>query len=61
MIRDPLMKALVEKEPLTPFTDRVRELYEGLPSRRFWSSAAAASISLPPTGYTGWKTLSSAT
>ena len=30
MIRDPLMKALVEKEPLTPFTDRVRELYEDL-------------------------------
>ena len=30
MIRDPLMKALVEREPLTPFTDRVRELYERL-------------------------------
>ena len=28
MIRDSMMKELVEKEPLTPFTDRVRELYE---------------------------------
>jgi len=26
MIRDGLMKALIEKEPITPFTDRVREL-----------------------------------
>lgn len=28
MIRDSMMKELVEKEPLTPFTDRVQELYE---------------------------------
>lgn len=28
MIRDALMKQLVEKEPITPFTDRVRELSE---------------------------------
>ncbi|MGL5727445.1 MAG: P-loop domain-containing protein, partial [Plesiomonas sp.] len=28
MIRDHMMKALIEKEPITPFTDRVRELYE---------------------------------
>ena len=28
MIRDTLMKELIEKEPITPFTDRVRELYE---------------------------------
>lgn len=27
MIRDKMMKALIEKEPITPFTDRVRELY----------------------------------
>ena len=27
MIRDRMMKALIEKEPITPFTDRVRELY----------------------------------
>lgn len=27
MIRDSMMKELVEKEPLTPFTDRVQELY----------------------------------
>ena len=26
MIRDQMMKALIEKEPITPFTDRVREL-----------------------------------
>jgi len=26
MIRDGMMKALIEKEPITPFTDRVREL-----------------------------------
>jgi hypothetical protein len=26
MIRDNVMKALIEKEPITPFTDRVREL-----------------------------------
>ncbi|MDF2685631.1 MAG: ATPase of the class-like protein, partial [Clostridia bacterium] len=28
MIRDRLMKELIEKEPITPFTDRVNELYE---------------------------------
>lgn len=28
MIRDALMKELIEKEPITPFTDRVRELSE---------------------------------
>lgn len=28
MIRDSMMKELVEKEPLTPFTDRVQELYD---------------------------------
>ncbi len=28
MIRDRMMKALIEKEPITPFTDRVNELYE---------------------------------
>ncbi len=27
MIRDKMMKALIEKEPITPFTDRVNELY----------------------------------
>ena len=27
MIRDSMMKELIEKEPITPFTDRVRELY----------------------------------
>lgn len=27
MIRDKIMKALIEKEPITPFTDRVNELY----------------------------------
>ena len=27
MIRDRMMKALIEKEPITPFTDRVGELY----------------------------------
>lgn len=27
MIRDGMMKELIEKEPITPFTDRVRELY----------------------------------
>ncbi len=27
MIRDRMMKALIEKDPITPFTDRVRELY----------------------------------
>ena len=27
MIRDRMMKELIEKEPITPFTDRVRELY----------------------------------
>jgi len=27
MIRDRIMKALIEKEPITPFTDRVKELY----------------------------------
>ncbi len=27
MIRDRMMKALIEKEPITPFTDRVNELY----------------------------------
>lgn len=30
MIRDSLMKKLIEKEPITPFTDRVRELYQNL-------------------------------
>jgi hypothetical protein len=29
MIRDALMKELIEKEPITPFTDRVRELSTG--------------------------------
>ena len=28
MIRDRMMKQLIEKEPITPFTDRVNELYE---------------------------------
>ena len=28
MIRDGMMKELIEKEPITPFTDRVRELYQ---------------------------------
>lgn len=28
MIRDRMMKALIEKEPITPFTDRVNELYK---------------------------------
>lgn len=28
MIRDKIMKELIEKEPITPFTDRVTELYE---------------------------------
>lgn len=28
MIRDQMMKALIEKEPITPFTDRVNELFE---------------------------------
>lgn len=28
MIRDALMRRLVKKEPITPFTERVRELYE---------------------------------
>ena len=28
MIRDALMRELVKKEPITPFTERVRELYE---------------------------------
>ena len=28
MIRDSMMKELVDKEPLTPFTDRVQELYD---------------------------------
>ena len=30
MIRDRLMKELIEKEPITPFTDRVNELYSAL-------------------------------
>ena len=30
MIRDRMMKALIEKEPITPFTDRVNELYSSL-------------------------------
>lgn len=30
MIWDRVMKKLIEKEPITPFTDRVRELYESL-------------------------------
>ena len=28
MIRDRIMKELIEKEPITPFTDRVNELYK---------------------------------
>lgn len=28
MIRDRMMKALIEKEPITPFTDRVNELHK---------------------------------
>ena len=28
MIRDKMMKELIEKEPITPFTDRVNELYK---------------------------------
>lgn len=28
MIRDGMMKSLISKEPITPFTDRVRQLYE---------------------------------
>ncbi len=27
MIRDKMMKELIKKEPITPFTDRVNELY----------------------------------
>lgn len=30
MIRDRMMKELIEKEPITPFTDRVNELYRAL-------------------------------
>jgi hypothetical protein len=30
MIRDAMMKQLIEKEPITPFTDRVRELHASL-------------------------------
>ncbi len=30
MIRDNMMKSLIKKEPITPFTDRVNELYERL-------------------------------
>jgi len=30
MIRDKMMKRLIEKEPITPFTDRAGELYESL-------------------------------
>lgn len=30
MIRDGMMKELIEKEPITPFTDRVGELFRGL-------------------------------
>lgn len=30
MIRDRMMKELIKKEPITPFTDRVRELYQTL-------------------------------
>lgn len=30
MIRDDLMKELIKKEPITPFTDRVNELYDNL-------------------------------
>lgn len=30
MIRDKMMKELIEKEPITPFTDRVRELHRDL-------------------------------
>lgn len=30
MIRDGMMKELIEKEPITPFTDRVKELYDTL-------------------------------
>ncbi len=30
MIRDRMMKELIEKEPITPFTDRVNELYKRL-------------------------------
>ena len=28
MIRDSIMKELIKKEPITPFTDRVNELYK---------------------------------
>lgn len=28
MIQDPIMKALIEKEPITPFVERVQELYK---------------------------------
>ena len=28
MIRDQMMKELIAQEPIIPFTDRVRELYE---------------------------------
>ena len=30
MIRDKMMKSLIRKEPITPFTDRARELYNSL-------------------------------
>jgi len=30
MIRDKMMKELISKEPITPFTDRARELYKSL-------------------------------
>ncbi len=30
MIRDPMMKELIQKEPVTPFTERVNELYRAL-------------------------------
>ena len=30
MIRDVLMKELIQREPITPFTERVRELYDSL-------------------------------
>ena len=30
MIRDALMKELIKREPITPFTERVNELYDSL-------------------------------
>lgn len=57
MIRDRLMKALIQKEPITPFTDRVRELYRMQEYQRFWLSAGAGSICRWRTGFMRWTNL----